>query len=1140
MMNFWKDGRRRRVRVTSLVVAVATAPLAAGAPAMMSPEAKCLTGKASVAARYATCRQGAEKAQARQPGVCSPTDGRECHVAADCPEAGASCDKDVGPTSAYQRRLLACVARFDAGWEKQEAAAVGACIDGLDPEAVRSAIDDDIDDVAAALAGLGLVDCGAELVACTSTMAACSAERDACRSQLESVNLELEICSGVTAACISNPEAAECTPPDPPSRVVATPAASSVEVVWSGVAGADSYRVERGGGPSGPFAFIGRTTSLVFVDRDVVNDTPYWYRVVALREGIRGEPSAPVSVTPTLPPAAATALAANGVEAAVELAWAPGLGAVQTRVWRSASASGAAEAIALVSGGAYRDAAVTNGATYWYSVSSVNLVGESDRTEAVPGMPLAPPAGLTLVPADAAIALFWTPSAGATGYEIERAAAAAGPWTTIGGSATARFSDVGLENGATWFYRVTAIGKLGSSASSQVASASASPDADGLPPAEDPTRNSIGMNVWFNTDWNGYPAFVDAMKQSRIWQDAVDWHQPVAGTDPLGWPTADASTVVYSGPPADFNGTYRLVFEGQASVSVMWTPGSVANKTYDEATNTTTADVTFAMTQDGSTGLVLRNTRRTAQSALGTGFRNLRLYRPGYSEDTTQVFTPEFLTALSKASVVRMHEWLNASSNVVQHWAERVTPAHATQAGIPAPPYAAPDGAVYNSGLGVALEYQILLCNQTHADCWINIPPVADDDFVYKVALALRFGTDGTEPYTSPQPHPVYPPLNPGQRIYLEYSNEIWNSASGFTAFHMIKAICAHLPAGHPVMTPTPDSVYTAMWRYPAWRIHAIAGIFQSVFGEASMLTRVRPLLMTQEGNAQNTLGIALTWFDGFLKTQPGAPAMKDVLYGAGGAAYYGVNSMISADPDQFFAAGNYPHDWFATAAKIDALWSGAYGLQRVAYEGGPGLNFSGADNQALNADPRMADVVESSHDLWSSLGGGLLSYYCLTGPTEWEFTPHIDDTESPKLAALDALNTRPRAPVTMGPALPGSFVVTDPSTPSVRTGYGYRLDIDGVNCEFGFKTGDMYILGAHAPAAVAATLTVNGWSSQNTRVDVWINGERQGEVAIAAQTSGTRYQHPSTPLAVSVPAGRVVVRLEVRQGELAACSVSM
>ena len=132
---------------------------------------------------------------------------------------------------------------------------------------------------------------------------------------------------------------------------------------------------------------------------------------------------------------------------------------------------------------------------------------------------------------------------------------------------------------------------------------------------------------------------------------------------------------------------------GQANVSVLWQPGRVFDQTYDADTNTTRAHVTFSMVSDTSTGLVMRNTRRTPDSPVGSGFTDLRLIRPGYPEDGSVTFTEDFLRALGRAQVVRMMEW-TFMQTAVQHWADRVTPAHVTQAGFPAPRYNSPDGEI--------------------------------------------------------------------------------------------------------------------------------------------------------------------------------------------------------------------------------------------------------------------------------------------------------------------------------------------------------------------------------------------------------------------------------------------------------------
>ncbi len=236
-------------------------------------------------------------------------------------------------------------------------------------------------------------------------------------------------------------------------------------------------------------------------------------------------------------------------------------------------------------------------------------------------------------------------------------------------------------------------------------------------PDDDPARNHVGLNTWFLNDWDGSFAFVDAMKHARPWQDGADWNRPVGGVDALGWPTADASTVLFTGSPAEVNGTYKLVFKGRADVSLLWASGGVQNQAYDAATNTTTADLTFAVSSKGSYGIVLRNTRRTTTSGPNTGFTDAHLYRPGYPSDGSQVFTRPFLAALRDVEAVRMMDWSATNQNLIQHWSQRRTPLHAAVRG---PAYAGPGGLhLDQSELGVALEHEVQLCNALRCDCWI-------------------------------------------------------------------------------------------------------------------------------------------------------------------------------------------------------------------------------------------------------------------------------------------------------------------------------------------------------------------------------------------------------------------------------------
>jgi hypothetical protein len=640
--------------------------------------------------------------------------------------------------------------------------------------------------------------------------------------------------------------------------------------------------------------------------------------------------------------------------------------------------------------------------------------------------------------------------------------------------------------------------------------------------------NSIGLNVWFLNDWDGSFAFVDAMKHSRPWQDGSDWHNPVAGVDKLGWPMADASTVIYTGTPEQINGTYLLAFNGQAEVSLLWAQGSVTNKRYDSATNTTTANVIYAISEKGTVGLVFRSTRRTAQSGINTGFSNVRLYRPGYPADGSQVFTVPFLKALSKVGVVRMMDWTATNRNLTQRWSDRITPLSAAKAG---PSYSGPGGQTWESSdLGVAIEHQIQLCNALRSDCWINIPVLADDDYVRKIAQALRYGTDGTNPYASVQSKPAYPPLDPSLKVYIEYANEVWNSSGGFDCFGVVKDFVSSLPDDHEVFKPEEENRWYWVWRYPAYRIAIVSDIFRSIFGDTAMMSRVRPVLMTQQGDGQATLSQALLWLDSYARRQSPSREPRSYLYGAGGSAYYSVNKepRNQSDTNAFFAPGNYPAKQSVRNFGIDAVWAMNYGLKRIAYEGGPGLDsYSETNANRINLDPRMQDLVVKTHEAWSNQGGDLLVYYALRGPYQWEFTPDLADTATPKFKGIAELLSHPRAPVTLGAKLPGSVVAVDQADYRARSGYDYAVKVDGLPCIGGNDSGEWIALPCHSEADFEGRLTVNGAAGSPTTIAVWVNGAPKGKVVLPKSDSLV----DSSSLSVSIPSGLVVIRLEVLSG---------
>jgi hypothetical protein len=126
------------------------------------------------------------------------------------------------------------------------------------------------------------------------------------------------------------------------------------------------------------------------------------------------------------------------------------------------------------------------------------------------------------------------------------------------------------------------------------------------------------------------------------------------------------------------------------------------------------------------------------------GIKDLRFLRPGYTYPNPR-FTKEFLTYIGRFKTLRFMDWLSTNNNPVSKWSERCTPqtchGYHTQ--------------------GLAWEYIIELANIAQKDIYINVPFSADEDYIRNLALLLKAT------------------LNPITKVYVEFSNEVWNWGFG-------------------------------------------------------------------------------------------------------------------------------------------------------------------------------------------------------------------------------------------------------------------------------------------------------------------------------------------------------------------------
>ena len=247
--------------------------------------------------------------------------------------------------------------------------------------------------------------------------------------------------------------------------LTATPAIGQIELSWSAVTGADSYRLikwtdsqtawERIGDP-----LTGNTTS--YTHNALTAGQTYYYRVSAVIDGIEGAWSDSVNDVPGAPPAPSlTATAAIGQ---IELSWTAvaGAGSYHLIVWTDAQNAWIRVGDPLTATTtSYTHSGLSAGQTYYHRVSAVLNGTESvlsNPTSAVPGTSFMP--GLVATAAAGRIELSWSEVTGAGSYHLIMWTNGQTDWERIGdplAAGTTSYAHSEPTAGVTYYYRIRAV-----------------------------------------------------------------------------------------------------------------------------------------------------------------------------------------------------------------------------------------------------------------------------------------------------------------------------------------------------------------------------------------------------------------------------------------------------------------------------------------------------------------------------------------------------------------------------------------------------------------------------------------------------------------------------------------------------------
>jgi hypothetical protein len=251
--------------------------------------------------------------------------------------------------------------------------------------------------------------------------------------------------------------------------------------------------------------------------------------------------------------AAPTGLTAVPGNAQVTLRWSSTAGASYYRLKRSTASGGPYAQIGDPTWNGYTDTAAKNGVTYFYVVSAVDATGQSANSFQVSAKPVAvavlsAPTGLAATPGNAQVTLKWSDTPLATSYHVRRATAIGGPYTQIAAPAWNGYTEVGLTNGVTYYFVVSAVDSSGESSNS--ADVSATPGTSAL------TTDFFGLS-WSALQASHFPSV--PFGGIRAWDTGTTWYEIETSQGTYNWATLDAWLLMESSHGKDVMYTFGFV-----------------------------------------------------------------------------------------------------------------------------------------------------------------------------------------------------------------------------------------------------------------------------------------------------------------------------------------------------------------------------------------------------------------------------------------------------------------------------------------------------------------------------------------------------------------------------------------------------
>ena len=443
------------------------------------------------------------------------------------------------------------------------------------------------------------------------------------------------------------------------------------------------------------------------------------------------------------------------------------------------------------------------------------------------------------------------------------------------------------------------------------------------------TDFDTGESAYLQLDANGYPTTLKA--------SSADPHSPQIFTSvgvllERDLPNANGGT----GLPYRA-GRYVVLYDGKGTLEYGFDATLVSSLPGRDVIN---------VKAPTSAGIDLRITA-TDPNHTGDYVRNIRVVKA--EEESLlvagNVFEPSFLSLLQNFHVLRAMQWLEIddAGGLLTNWADRPVPSDAGWGGVN----------------GVPIETVLQLCNSVGADCWLNVPHKANNDFITQMAVLAHAN------------------LAASQKIYIEFSNEVWNGIYPQFQYATTQGQALWPNAG------VSSFNYNRNWF--GMRTAQMCDIWKSVWGADA--SRVVCVLGAQIGNS----GTATQALDCPLWTGSGnAPCANHNINAVAVAPYFGTAVAVPVQKSSLAAVEAAQAPLFqgistglSQVAKeeiLDRTSLARYNLPLIGYEGGPSMVSSDPGVLSLyiaaNRDARMDAAFTASFKDWKANGGQIYVVY--------------------------------------------------------------------------------------------------------------------------------------------------------------------